>query len=184
MKSEIQKELEKRQIEIERLLSKALIQVETMKSLLHQDKIPDSQSDRKKNQDVEILLYVKTFMKENGRGLTKEEWGSITKKFEIKDIRSLSPFFFKGCPKMKIDNGYRVLGEKGYDLILDSIINDLALFAERRYDMLVGEKTLEELYLEVVNGSKDRIKVSGRSHKTGNRKTVYVSRKEVKSLCR
>lgn len=53
-------------------------------------------------------------------------------------------------------------------------MKNLRLILKNKYNLAVGEFSLEDLKRKIVKISKTKIKVSGRSYKTGRKKTIEV----------
>ncbi|MFC1667630.1 hypothetical protein ACFL0P_07240 [Candidatus Omnitrophota bacterium] len=56
-------------------------------------------------------------------------------------------------------------------LTIDKILINL----KKRYNIIAGEKTIEEVRLEINKKLKGKIKISGRSLETGKKKTIITS---------
>lgn len=55
----------------------------------------------------------------------------------------------------------------------------LTKYLKAKHDMAVGELTLERFRRSIAKIAEARIKISGRSYKTGRKKTVSVSAKDL-----
>lgn len=58
-------------------------------------------------------------------------------------------------------------------------VDKLRLAIKNKYNLAVGELTLAELKRKVTKVSKAKIKVSGRSYKTGKRKTASFPKNDL-----
>jgi actin-like ATPase involved in cell morphogenesis len=54
-------------------------------------------------------------------------------------------------------------------------LKELRQILKNKYGLVVGEQTLRELKRKIAKTPTAKIKVSGRSYKTGKRKTVMVA---------
>jgi len=48
---------------------------------------------------------------------------------------------------------------------------------KKKYNIVVGQKTLEEVKLDIEHALNAKIKISGRSYKTGEKKVIFVPAK-------
>lgn len=55
----------------------------------------------------------------------------------------------------------------------------LRVYLKTKHDLAAGEVTLKKVSDEISELAKTKIKISGRSYKTGNRKTVNVTFKDL-----
>lgn len=81
---------------------------------------------------------------------------------------------------------FRMWSEKDVNELYDRVFHaiptteNLKLYFKDNHNIALGEKTLEDLKHELVRTTKTKLKISGRSYKTGRKKIITVSIKAIR----